>query len=529
MVKIKLYNGLVFLLFIFVTAILSGQQIIPSPKEIILDKGNFVLENEYDVKTDVEDNLDKKVKYLKDQIEFATQLTSSTYKSGVPSIEIVINKALKFGEEGYQLNVQENGVLLEARNEKGVLNAMTTLVQLVYEFKEFGRVVIPALSIKDEPKYAWRSFMLDSGRQYHSLSFIKKYLNQMALLKMNIFHWHLTENDGWRIEIKQYPRLTEVGAHVTKGNEQQGFYTQEEIKEIIEYASILNIEVVPEIDVPGHSNAAIAAYPKNSCLSQVPDNTTYKVHSPYIFCAGKESAYTFIENIMDEVFQLFPSNYIHLGGDEASKDHWAKCSHCQKAIKTLKLNNEAELQLYFSKRLANYAKSKSKKVIFWNDVLIDENSVLPDNCVIQWWNYRSDGTDGLDWSIKNDIPVIASTNYYTYLFFPVTLWAGCNENRTFDMKQAYEENPSDIKNPHPLVMGMSASLWGDFNGQQYMADRKVFPRIYALAEQMWSLAERPSFENFYTIVKVKYKMLEYQNVDYGPALKEETPLNYKWQ
>lgn len=473
--------------------------------------------------------LEKKAAYFIDKINDATKLNGKVvYSSEAAQVRLSLSENSTLGDEGYELEINPEFIEIRASKPAGILYGITSLVQLTYEYKDFGVIHYPCLEITDIPKHKWRSFMFDSGRQYHSLKYLKTYLNHMAMLKMNIFHWHLTEHDGWRIEIKKYPKLTSIGSKVGPWPEQDGFYTQDEIREIVAYAKELNIEVVPEIDLPGHSNAALYAYPEMTCKKEKPVRLD-KGHSPVIFCGGREETYTFIENVLDEVCTLFESDYIHLGGDEAPKEHWEECPDCQARIKKEGLKNEHDLQLYFSKRLALYLKEKGKKVIFWDDVVEEDGVKLPDNTVIQWWKYRATKDLGLRQAKKYGFPVIGSTNYYTYLFFPVTPWSRCLENRTFDLRKVYNENPSDIEDPDELYLGIGTCQWCDYNMQEYMNDRFVFPRIYALSEQMWSTAKRLPFDDFYEKVKGKYPYLEAIGVDYGQALKEEVPEGYKWQ
>ena len=382
---------------------------------------------------------------------------------------------------------------------------------------------LPCLIIKDLPKYSWRSFMLDSGRQYQTIEFIKRYLDYLAMLKINIFHWHLTEGQGWRIEIKKYPKLTEVGAFVANGEEQQGFYTQEEIKEIVEYAKDRFITVVPEIDLPGHSEAALIAYPEYTCFGNTPE--TVMEYSANLFCGGNEKTYQFLQNILDEVCELFPGEYIHLGGDEAPKDNWDSCCVCQERIKQENLNNSHELQVYFSSRLANYLKQINKKVILWGDIVEQPAQKLPDNVVIYWWNYRRKKDLAFQNALANGYQVICGTNYYTYLNFPVTPWSQYKTDRTFDIKTAYEKNPSDIQVPNKLVVGMATCLWTDWNVKMSMIDKRVFPRIFVMAEQMWNLNDKIPFDEFYKKVKSKNKTLEILGIDNGPGMRMKSVKN----
>ncbi|WP_372642880.1 beta-N-acetylhexosaminidase, partial [Ancylomarina sp.] len=382
------------------------------------------------------------------------------------------------------------------------------------------------LDVFDQPKYKWRGFMLDSARQFQTPKFIKKYLEYLAMLKMNIFHWHLTDRQGWRIEIKKYAKLTEIGSKVTNGKQQQGYYTQEDIKDIVAFAKMLHITVVPEIDVPGHSEAALTAYPEMTCFNKVPKSVTS--FSSNLFCGGRESTYQFLQDILDEVCELFPSEHIHLGGDEVPKKNWNNCPECQLKIKQEKLNNTHNLQLYFSSRLANYLRNRGRKAIFWGDILHRKGMDLPDNVVIQWWNWNSHKDKALKQAIKRGHQVICNTNYCTYLNYPIKPWFRYKKKASYDLKTTYEQNPSDISKPHDLVLGMGCCLWTDWYVQESMVDRRVFPRIFSLSEQMWSKAKRLRFDEFHTKVKAKFPLLRELNIDYGPALKEEVPVGYKW-
>lgn len=341
----------------------------------------------------------------------------------------------------------------------------------------------------------------------------------MAMLKMNVFHWHLTDGMGWRLEIKKFPKLVSVGSNIGEGPEQKGFYSQEEVKEIIRYAAERHIMVVPEIDMPGHSEAALIAYPEFSCFGLAPD--PQMSFSPVIFCAGKESVIHFLKDILDEVCQLFPSPYIHLGGDEAPKDNWDICGECQNKIKALGLTGSNDLQRYFSSEMASYLKTKNKKAIFWGDVLLSGGYPLPDNVVIHWWNYRSHKDMELKLAIRQNYQVICGTNQYTYLNFPVNPWAGYAANRTFDIKTAYENNPSKDHSDKPLVLGMSCALWTDYHVTESMIDQRLFPRILALSEQMWHEGSYKSFEDFYSIVKSKKDWFELKGYQFGPGFAEK--------
>lgn len=381
--------------------------------------------------------------------------------------------------DGYSIKVTKRRITVRYSTAGGRLYSEQTLKALESDGT-------PCCVIKDFPRCSWRGLMLDSGRQYQSVDTIKAKLDLLFELKINVFHWHLTEGLGWRLEIKQNPELTGKGAFVSDGPQQHGYYTQEEVREIVKYAADRNITVVPEIDIPGHAEAALYSYPEYSCFGE-PAKIPQTGFTDCIFCAGKDSTLEFLKNILDEVCELFPSEYIHLGGDEAPKGNWDRCPDCQRKIEEEGLKDSHELQLWLSEQMALYLKSKGRKAIFWEDVISDGDYPLPDNVVIQWWNYRRNKDANYRKAIEKGYPVICSPNYYTYLNFPETPWRGYGEDRTFTFEDAYLRNPADaaLSENNPLTLGMECALWTDYNLTEDMLDVRLFPRIYALAELMW--------------------------------------------
>jgi N-acetyl-beta-hexosaminidase len=431
-------------------------------------------------------------------------------------------------DESYQLTVTQNKVAIFASTPAGLFYGMQTLLQLFdpdfFQKKTANREwEIPCVMIKDRPKHEWRSFMLDSGRQYQGVEFIKNLIDQLAMLKFNVFHWHLTEGQGWRIEIKKYPKLTEIGSKVATGPEQQGFYTQDEIRDIVAYARQRNITVMPEIDIPGHSEAALIAYPEMTCFRKAPESVMS--FSPNLFCGGREETYRFLEDIFDEVCELFDSEYIHIGGDEAPKKNWNKCPDCQGRIKELGLKNSHELQIYFTNRIAKHLAKKNRKVVCWADVVTTPGPKLADNVVVYWWNWRHNKHKGLNEGARLGHKVICGTNHNTYLNFPLAPWRKYKKNRTFDIRMAYEQNPADVKNPteeqQKAILGMGCCLWTDWNLTEEMLEGRIYPRVYALTEQMWYVGERLPFDDFYKKVKAQYPRLKAMGIDIGPAFANE--------
>lgn len=333
-------------------------------------------------------------------------------------------------------------------------------------------LLFPFLALRANTPMAWRGLMLDSGRQYQTVGCIEALLDSMAVRGMNVFHWHLTENDGWRMALRCAPRLTSVGAYVANGPEQQGFYTRREMRHIVRYARKRGITVVPEIDLPGHSAALISAYPEFGCSKDV-------------ICPAHPQLLPFLERVLDEVCDVFPSPYIHLGGDEVNHAAWRECDACQCLMKEKGISDEVSLQVWFERQLVEHLARRHRTAILWEDVLYETSAPLPENLVVQWWNYRTKGELGLREALRRGIPVIMSSNYYCYLNFPETPWGGYGPERTCSAENI-RNNPSyllyDAQNP--LVMGMEACLWTDYNLTQDLLGERLFPRLDILARQM---------------------------------------------
>jgi len=491
---------------------LHGQVIIPSPANIVSTTGEFRLENR-----PVNVYMQKK-KQVPLSLLHAAVLSdcSIRYTSRPEKADIRFRIDPGMTAEAYCLTITPQHIDIVASGKAGFVYALQTLRQT----KKQEATAWDCLKITDAPRAKWRGFMLDSGRQYQSVATIKKYIDMASMLKMNVFHWHLTEGLGWRIEIKKYPQLTSIGAFVGEGEEQQGFYSQDDVRELVKYAEERNITIVPEIDMPGHSEAALASYPELGCFG-LPVEIPKSGFTKNIFCAGKEHTIQVLKDVLDEVCRLFPSPYIHLGGDEAPKGNWQECPDCQKRMTEHGLKDTHELQLWFSAEMANHLKSKGRKAMFWGDVVYKTGYPLPDNVVIQWWNYRSNKELALRNALKSGYPVVCSSNYYNYLNFPVTPWRGYKENRTFNLEDAYTRNPSYqvIQEGNPLVLGMTCALWTDDGITESMIDERLFPRILALAEQMWYCGEPVPFEKFHQRTEKKKDWFERQGYTFGEAFK----------
>lgn len=322
-------------------------------------------------------------------------------------------------------------------------------------------------------RMAWRGLLLDAGRQYQTVPYVEALLDSMAARQMNVLHWHLTENDGWRMELQCAPRLTQVGAQVATGPEQQGYYTRAEMEHIVSYARERGITVVPEVDVPGHSGAFIAAYPHFGCSDQV-------------LCPAQPGLVPFLCRVLDEVCDIFPSAYIHLGGDEVDQRVWRACPACQQLMAAQGIESEAALQVWMERQLIDHLATRGRTAILWEDVLYETQDSLPANLVIQWWNYRARGEKGLREALRRGVPVILSSNYYCYLNFPTEPWRGYEKDRTCQPRDVAERNPSDLlyDAASPLMLGMEACLWTDYGLTQDMLDQRLYPRLDILARQM---------------------------------------------
>ncbi len=511
----------VFFLVSFVV-IACGQIVFPSPNQVKIQKGNLNIGK--NVSIYAEDTTTFYLSFFRTEV-LRNIPVKWTKKASKAEIYWVTDSSLS--SETYKISINPRQMVIAASGKEGFTHAVQTLRQWVAD--SAGNLIFASVVISDSPRVPWRCFLLDSGRQYQKIATIKKYIDMASLLKMNYFHWHLTEGLGWRIEIKRYPRLAQIGGTVGKGEEQQGFYTQAEIREIVEYAAQRNITVVPEIDMPGHAEAALSAYPELSCFG-LPVEVPEYGFTPNIFCAGKEEVLHFLKNVLDEVCTLFPSPYIHLGGDEAPKDNWNKCPDCQQRITAMNLKNSHDLQLWFSAQMAAYLKLKGRQAIFWGDVVYHDGYPLPDNTVIQWWNFRGHKDLALRNALRLRYPVICSSNYYTYLNFPLTPWKGYAKERTFDLKDVYYNNPSDkvIDEKNPLVLGMTCALWTDDGVTERMIDRRLFPRILALAEQMWHQGEVLDFTRFYQNILQREQWFGQMGFEFGPALKSGVKEDYKW-
>lgn len=368
---------LAFALFVFITLPLGAQSLFPTPANRHSLPGYFLLSEETEVKADGQTESKSPINRLRKAIAPFTQEKKEKNK-----IVVTLNESFNFPEEGYALQVSSDSIVLSAATETGLFHGQETLLQLA----RFGKGKIRCCNIKDAPRYQWRGFMLDESRHFFGKEKVKQYLDIMASLHLNVFHWHLTDEPGWRIEVKKYPRLTQVGAkgNYTNPNAAPAFYTQEEIKEVVAYAAERQITVIPEFDMPGHATAVCRAYPEYSGGGE-----GRRKH--FTFHPAKESTYQFISDVLDELITLFPSPYIHIGGDEVhfGNQSWFTDPEIQQFIKEKGLRDEKGLEHYFLRRVADMIASKGKVMIGWDEVI--DAGISPAKAVVMWWRHdRSD-------------------------------------------------------------------------------------------------------------------------------------------
>jgi hexosaminidase len=474
------------------------------------------------------------VQFLKESIKQQTGLeliTKNSHKIG-SRIHLILEPESQFpNKEAYQLNILGDRAVIYASSNQGLFYGIQTLLQLIPYTTNVTEIKLDNLMMDDIPKFQWRGMHLDVSRHFFSKEFIKKYIDYLAMYKMNTFHWHLTDDQGWRIEIKKYPKLTEVGAwrngsmtgHYTDQTFDDirygGFYTQEEIKEIVAYAKERHISVVPEIEMPGHALAALASYPEFSCTGG-----PFEVGKSWgvfddVFCP-KDETFTFLENILTEVMALFPSEYIHIGGDECPKIRWKSCPNCQKRIKDEKLKDEHELQSYFIQRIEKFVNSKGRKIIGWDEIL--EGGLAPNAAVMSWR-----GTEGGIAAAKEKHFVVMSPGSHCY--FDHYQGEPKNEPIAFggytNVEKVYSFNPIPkelSEEESKYILGAQANVWTEYINTPEHVEYMVFPRIAALAEVLWGTSNPNEYKVFETRLIQHFERYEKKGINYSKAIFEVT-------
>ena len=543
------------LLLLCVATFLEAQNlnIIPQPVSVKQTKGDFKLSKKT-VITVTDDEDKKTANFLNDYLQqvYGFKLDIDR-QEGKDYIKINTKKFIKAPDkDAYNLQVTKDGVVISGDTYAGTFYGMQTLIQLLpaYDVKpllngksdaSISSLLIPFVTVQDQPRFNYRGLHLDVARHFFPVDFIKKYIDYIALHKMNFFHWHLTEDQGWRIQIKQYPKLTEVGANrngtiigrypgtANDNNPYGGFYTQDEVKEIVQYAADRHITVVPEIEMPGHSSAAIAAYPWLSCFPEketlIPKNPsvlsqqkggknvqeTWGVFED-VYCAGKDSTFLFLENVLDEVIALFPSKYIHVGGDESPKAHWKKCPNCQARIKKEGLKDEHELQSYFIQRMEKYLNAKGRILIGWDEIL--EGGLAP-NAVVMSWRGESGGIA----AAKQKHFVIMTPQkpvYFDHSQYRNDDSLTIGGFNSLESVYNYEPVPKELNTEQAkYILGAQANVWTEYMENPRKVEYMIFPRLSALSEVLWSEKENKNWKDFESRLKTQVRRYELWGANSG--------------
>ncbi len=517
---------LIPILFFVVNISAQNVPVIPKPAVISEKEGNFTLDKNCSLQYDKSDDEVARIagffnEYLGDVYGFGLK---PSQQGG--AIQFKLSSQLQLGKEGYLLKVSPKSIIVTASAPNGLFYGMQTLKQMLPPEADGGKLAIPAVDIKDQPRFEWRGNMLDVGRHFFPVSFLKKYIDILAMYKINTFHWHLTEDQGWRIEIKKYPLLTEIShwrdstvvGHASRSSEYDGigyggFYTQEQAKEIVRYAAERYITVVPEIEMPGHSGAALAAYPNLGCTGgPYHVKCTWGVQKD-VYCAGKDETFTFQKDVLDEILEIFPSQFIHIGGDECPKDAWEKCPDCQKRIKVLGLKDEHELQSWFITQIDKYLTSKGRRLIGWDEIL--EGGLAPQATVMSWR-----GIEGGIEAAKQHHDVVMSPTTHMYLDYyqsedrdnePQAIGGFLPVEKVY----GYEPIPDELSQEEAkYILGVQSNLWTEYIATTTKAEYMLLPRLQAEAEVAWTPKNMKSFPDFEKRLNRAYKMLDKLGINY---------------
>ncbi len=424
------------------------------------------------------------------------------------AVAVIMERAPGMEPEAYALAIRPEGIRIEAGSEHGAFHALTTLRSLALT----SGGVLPCGDLVDAPRFAHRGLLLDCCRHFMEPDFVKRMIDLLALHKMSVLHWHLTEDQGWRVEIDAYPDLTQKGAWRTEadGSQHGGFYTKEEIRDIVAYAAQRHIKVIPEIELPGHSRAALAAYPWLGCTGEAMEVPHDWGVFKDIYCAGQDTTLAFLKTVLDEVMELFPSEYIHIGGDEAPKVRWEQCPRCQKRIADEGLHDTHELQSWFIGEIGRYLEAHGRKMIGWDEIL---EGGLPADATVQSWRGMDGGRDAV--AMGHD--AIMSPTSHCYFDYPV-------ESTDLEKVYGFEPEPEGL-NGSGQILGGECNMWSE-RAPQHLVESKVFPRLVAMAEVLWSPPSTKSWRGFQARMESHYGRLDAWEVVYGW---ETVPMALEWK
>ena len=504
----------------------QGINIIPTPQSLVQHDGFFRLGSNTAIAA-ASPEAKTVAEFFAAKMRTATGLNIQGAEKG--NIQLSVDPSLDVAnDEGYTLDVTKDGAVVVAKTAQGLFYGMQSFLQLLpAEIESPSKVngiawQAPAVSIKDAPRFGYRGIMLDPCRHFMPVENVKKYLDVLSLFKMNRMHWHLTDDQGWRIEIKKYPKLTEIASKRIdgEGTEHSGYYTQEEIKEIVKYAADRFITVVPELELPGHEMAAIAAYPNLSCKGEQGTPRVIWGVEDIVMCPGKEDMFTFLQDVIDEMVPLFPSEYFHIGGDECPKISWKNCPLCQKRIKEegLKADSkhsaEERLQSYVIQRMEKYLATKGKKIIGWDEIL--EGGLAPSATVMSWRG--EDG--GIAAALMDHTVIMTPGGNGMYLdayqgdskIEPVTIGGYTLLEKTY----SYDPIPDTLvaMGKSNYILGVQGNTWSEYMYDEAKRDYMVFPRILAVAEIGWTNLDRKDYKDFERRIENAYVRLDGHAINY---------------
>lgn len=447
------------------------------------------------------------------------------------SVFMTLDTAIS-NKEGYSITADHSKIVIKAKTPAGLFMAVQTIRQLLPPEVEVNSLVkdlkvsVPACEIIDAPRFAYRGMHLDVSRHMFPVETVKKFIDMIALQKMNTFHWHLTDDQGWRIEIKKYPKLMEIGSvrketivgharnkpQVYDGKPYGGFYSQDEVKDVIAYAKSKFITVIPEIEMPGHALAALASYPELSCSGGHFDVGKKWGVVDDVFCAGKEGTFKFLEDVISEVAELFPSEYIHIGGDECPKTRWEKCPLCQKRIKDEGLKDEKELQSYFIKRMEKFVASKGKRIIGWDEIL---EGGLPPAATVMSWRGVAGGIE----AARQGHDVIMTAKTFAYLDYyqcepkdqPLAIGGYLPLENVYNFDPEFDELTPAEQNH---IIGVQGNVWTEYIATSEYLDYMTYPRMMAISETAWTQGSKKDFEDFLARFELQRKRLDILGVNY---------------
>lgn len=530
----KIYLSLLFLSGQLLLSAGNNISIIPKPVSLQRNPGSFIIDTQTSVQLDEkQEELKEAARFLANAVAKISAFHLQTNQATTKIIALSLENLPSIGQEGYLLDVTPEKINLRANTKIGIVYGLQSLLQLLPPVRTNASLEIPCLSITDFPRFKWRGMHLDVSRHFFGPEVIKEYIDLMASYKLNVFHWHLVDDQGWRIEIKKYPKLTDIGAwrvdqnHLVWNDRPQagkdenptygGYYTQEQIKDIIRYASERNITIVPEIEMPGHVASAIAAYPELSCTQkpQLPLTGGNYTNMSSNYCAGNDDVFHFLEDVLTEVIDLFPSKYIHIGGDEVNKDPWKACDRCQARMRKENLKNENELQSYFIARIEKFIISKGRKLIGWDEIL--EGGLAPEATVMSWRG-EAGGVEAA--KMKHNVVMTPGTPCYFdhYQAGPEGEPAAIGGFNTLKIVYDYEPIPSELSASEAnYVLGAQANVWTEYISTTGHLEYMVLPRMLALAEVVWTPAENKDWTDFRVRLQNQFRAFEQKGLNFCPG------------